>query len=130
MFILFYTLLILVIGLTNKAVMAYSGSYSLSNFLTDLPLIIFIYFGLLAIWGRARNKRYLSKKFWHIYFIALMVSIVAIPFFNSDLKTLAMEESFAISYGGYLATVLILLPYYWGLYSYIFGKNNIWKINS
>ncbi|MGI2172268.1 hypothetical protein ACROAE_19105 [Shewanella sp. MF05960] len=127
MYIFFYTLLIVLVGLGNKAFQSMSGGYDISNFLSDLPLIIFTYFGLIAIWGRAKDKSYFSKKFWRIYFCSILLSILAIPFFETNTLNMIKEFGIVQALVSYIVMSLIMAPYYWGLYSYSFSSNRIWK---
>ncbi|WP_394392089.1 hypothetical protein [Shewanella woodyi] len=127
MFIFFYTLLIVLAGLGNKTFQYISGDYELSNFLFDLPLITLTYFGLIAIWGRAKNLRYFSENFWRAYFVVIMLSIIVLPFFETGIQNMINEFGSLQAMLAYSVMTLVMLPYYWGLYSYSFGSNRTWK---
>lgn len=127
MLILFYTLLIFFVGLGNKALLSISGEYSVMTLMADLPLILLTYFGLIAIWARAKGRRYFSRRFWQGYFAALMLSVVLMPFFQPDLQSIVSQQGLTIAFVGYALMVLLMLPYYWGLYAYAFATDSIWQ---
>lgn len=122
----FYTTLILCIGLGNKLIQGISGEYAASDLILDLPLIVFTYFGLIALWGRAKQKRYFSEAFWRIYFIALMASLIVLPVLDPSIRLLMHEFGLATALAAYAVMVVILMPYYWALYSYAYGKKRVW----
>ncbi|SDI63927.1 hypothetical protein SAMN04488540_102294 [Ferrimonas sediminum] len=127
MYLFIYVVILIAIGLGNKALQSFSGHYDLLSLLADLPLILFTYFGLIALWGRARHGRYLTATFWKGYFLALMVSIVVLPFVQPELQQLMTESGplqMVLAYGVMSA---IMLPYYWGLYRYAFRSPQLWQ---
>lgn len=127
MLIFIYSLIVILIGLGNKLFQSYSGNYDLSAFVADLPLIIFTFFGLIAIWGHAKSKKYFSEKFWQVYFVAILISIFAIPFVEPSVQKMIAEFGTSKAIIAYAVTVVFMLPYYFGLYSYSFSKNRVWK---
>ena len=127
MYILIYTLLILCMGLGNKIMQAFSGEYGILSFSLDLPMIVFTYFGLIALWGRLKHAKYFTQLFWRVYFIALMLSIFIVPFFDSDIQAMIKLFGSTKTLIAYSVMVLLMLPYYWGLYSYVFNKNSVWR---
>ncbi|MGI2174870.1 hypothetical protein [Shewanella ulleungensis] len=126
MFIFFYVCLIVFIGLGNKAFQLYLGDYELVNFIYDLPLIIFTYFGLIAVWGSAKHKAYLSERFWRIYFCSIMLSILILPFLQDSIVSMIDNLGFLKAMLAYALMTLVMLPYYWGLYSYSFSSKPLW----
>ena len=127
MYILIYTLLIVLLGLGNKVFQTMSGSYGLSALLVDFPLIVFTYFGLIAIWGRAKGEKYFSERVWRIYFCAILISIIVIPFIDQNIQVMIGEFGVVKALIAYISISLIMLPYYFGLYFYSFGKTRVWK---
>ena len=126
MYILIYTLLIVLLGLGNKVLQAMAGSYGLTTLIVDFPLIVFTYFGLIAIWGRAKSKKYFSERVWKIYFGTIIISVFIMPFIEPNIQVMVGEFGVAKATIAYLSISLIMLPYYFGLYSYSFGKSRVW----
>lgn len=126
MIIFIYTTLILCLGIANKLLQGISGEYGMNELLTDLPIIFLTYFGLVAVWGRAKRKRYLSESFWRVYFVIIMASAFVIPVFDQNIRSIIEEFGMSVAVAAYAATVILLIPYYWALYSYSFGKGRVW----
>ena len=126
MLIFIYTLLILILGLANKLFQSLSGDYGIGELTTDLPLILLTYLGLIAIWGRAKQKRYFSEFFWRVYFVVLMVSLIVVPIFNPTIQSMVQEFGRPAAIAAYSVMIIVLVPYYWGLYEYAYGKRRIW----
>jgi hypothetical protein len=115
------------IGLCNKVFQFMSGQYELLTFIYDLPLIIFTYFGLIAIWCRAKGKTCLTNGFWKVYFFSIVMSIFILPFFQSGILSTIDEIGVLDAMIAYILISLVMLPYYWGLYSYSFSSNRVRK---
>jgi len=126
MLIFIYTTLILVAGLANKLFQSFSGQYGPGNLITDLPLVILTYFGLIALLGRAKRKRYFSESFWRAYFVLLMASVILVPILDPTIQSMTREFGVPMALGAYGVMVILLLPYYWGVYSYAYGKSCVW----
>ncbi|MFI2812471.1 MULTISPECIES: hypothetical protein [Microbulbifer] len=127
MIIFIYTLLIVALGIGNKLILGLSGAYQPVDFIKDLPLIVLTYFGLYAIWGRARGKRYISQRFWQIYFVLLVISVLAMPLLDKDIASAAQEVSVVQALVGYLVVSALMIPYFWGLYKYAYSASSIWR---
>ncbi|MEX0739539.1 MAG: hypothetical protein WD071_09365 [Pseudohongiella sp.] len=126
MLIFIYTTLILILGLTNKVMQSLSGDYGISQLTTDLPLILLTYFGLVAIWGRAKQQRFFSEFCWRVYFVLLMVSLILVPVFDPGIQSMMQELGGPTAIVAYSVTIVVLAPYYWGLFSYAYGQKRIW----
>ncbi|WP_028114488.1 hypothetical protein [Ferrimonas kyonanensis] len=127
MYLFIYVVLLVGLGLGNKALQSLSGHYGLMDFVTDLPLIVFTYFGLIALWGRARQGRYLTASFWKGYFFAILLSIVILPFVQPELQQIMAEAGSLQMLVAYGVMSAVMLPYYWGLYRYAFRSPQLWR---
>jgi hypothetical protein len=130
MVIFIYTTLILILGLTNKLSQSISGEYGIGQLTIDLPLIVLTYLGLVAIWGRAKQKRYFSESFWRVYFIVLMASLILVPIVDPTIQSMMQDVGVSTTMAAYSVMIGLLLPYYWGLYSYAYGHSRVWATPS
>ncbi|AQA19321.1 hypothetical protein BST95_14795 [Halioglobus japonicus] len=119
MYVFVYTVLILAVGVGNKVILFFSGEYDPRMLAFDFPIIALTYFGLIAVWGRARGRLYFTQKIWKTYILALIMSIVLVPIFDVNVASMIEQFGQVKALLLYSVTIFIMIPYYFGLYLYI-----------
>ncbi|QJR80558.1 hypothetical protein CA267_007105 [Alteromonas pelagimontana] len=120
MILFFYSLLLLLFGLGTKLWQFGATAYLLEDFQFDLPLIIFNYLGIIALWGRAKKRKLGPRLFWKVYFIALLISIFAVPLFDDTLHAMAQQYGWLSVMTSFGISLLLMCPYYWGVFDFAF----------
>jgi hypothetical protein len=118
----FYLWLILLISsiyysLTEGKLEKLSGAINL------LQLLL----GAIAIYGLAFQKRILVRGFWRVMFILQLTFIVIVlTLFGMATGTFVQSLGVMKLVAGIAALLLVLAPYYYGLYLYSYRSNAIW----
>ena len=91
--------------------------------------LFMMFFGLVSILGLRGfiyEKKYFSKEFWIFIFSVSIIDIVGniIYDFNSLLSLVSIDNLM------YLLVIIILLPWYYAFYMYVFKMNKIWSNNN
>src|SRR5688572_18389045 len=108
MVIFVYMLLLLLAGVVLRIHQFLGGTYNLAPafLVEDVIGLTFLFFGMVAIWGYARNKRYFSQGLWRAYFVLVVVTMPIAPLISPKYQEVAAEHGVGAMWGAYALSTL------------------------
>lgn len=124
----YWFMVILFLGVLTGLFISYDEIFK-GNLFSHTYELFMLFFGLVSILGVRGfiyEKKYFSKEFWIFIFSILIIDIVGniIYEFNSLLSQISIDNLI------YLSVIIVLLPWYYAFYMYIFKMNKIWSNNN
>jgi hypothetical protein len=92
----------------------------------DMLSLGLLCFGMIGLWGYARNKKFFARAIWRTYFIVTAALIPLAPLFSAKYQQLLNEHGLGAMAAAYALSTLLVLPALWGWYSYAFNRPHLW----
>jgi hypothetical protein len=118
MIIFCYMLLLLLAGLAFRGYSTFEGTYVIGLAVT--------YFGMIGLWGYARNKRYFGQRLWQAYFVFTIATVPVLPLISPKYQEVAALHGQQAMWSAYAMSSLLALPAIWGYFAYAFRRKGLW----